>query len=353
MMARALRLAERGAYTTRPNPMVGCVIAHGDEIIGEGWHRRAGEAHAEVLALKVAGERARGSTAYVTLEPCAHHGRTPPCVDALIAAGVARVVAALRDPFPQVAGNGFQRLREAGIVVESGLMEDLARELNRGFLSRVQRARPWVRVKLAMSLDGRTALSTGESKWITGEAARADVQHWRARAGAILTGSGTVLADNPRLTARVPDAEIAPVLRVVLDRKLRTPAGFHLLDGHAPTLFFHSAEVSPDERFSQAECEVLPPDDNGLSLPAALQRLAERGINDIHVEAGPVLCGALFEQGLADELLLYIAPLMLGSDARALLQLPALSDMAGRWQLRVVDERKVGQDWRLILQPQA
>lgn len=353
MMARALRLAERGAYTTRPNPMVGCVIAHGGQVIGEGWHRRAGEAHAEVLALKAAGDRARGSTAYVTLEPCAHHGRTPPCVDALIAAGVGRVVAALRDPFPQVAGNGFQRLREAGIVVESGLMEELAGELNRGFLSRVQRARPWVRVKLAMSLDGRTALSTGESKWITGEAARADVQHWRARAGAILTGSGTVLADNPRLTARVPDAEIAPVLRVVLDRQLRTPAGFHLLDGQAPTLFFHSAEVSPDARFSQAECDVLPPDDHGLSLPAALQRLAERGINDVHVEAGPVLCGALFEQGLADELLLYIAPLLLGSDARPLLQLPSLTDMADRWQLRVVDERKVGQDWRLILQPQA
>ncbi|MEJ5207077.1 bifunctional diaminohydroxyphosphoribosylaminopyrimidine deaminase/5-amino-6-(5-phosphoribosylamino)uracil reductase RibD [Denitratimonas sp. CY0512] len=349
MMARALRLAERGAYTTRPNPMVGCVIAQGEEVVGEGWHQRAGGAHAEVLALHDAGERARGATAYVTLEPCAHHGRTPPCVDALIESGVTRVVAALRDPFPQVAGTGFERLREAGIVVESGLMETQARAINRGFLSRIERGRPWLRIKLAMSLDGRTALGNGESKWITGEAARDDVQHWRARAGAILTGSGTVLADDPRLTARVPEADIAPVLRVVLDRHLRTAAGMHLLDGSAPTLFFHVPGEVPDSRFSNVECEPLPLDENGLSLPAALQRLGERGINEIQVEAGPVLCGALFAQGLADELLLYIAPLLLGSEARPLLQLPALTDMAERWKLHVVDERKLGPDWRLLL----
>ena len=347
LMARALRLAERGAYTTRPNPMVGCVIAHGDEVIGEGWHQCAGGPHAEVFALREAGERARGATAYVTLEPCAHHGRTPPCADALIAAGVARVVAAVRDPFAQVDGAGFARLRAAGIEVASGAMEVQARELNRGFLSRIERGRPWLRVKLAMSLDGRTALANGESRWITGAPARADVQHWRARAGAILTGIGTVLADDPRLTARVPDADIAPPLRVVLDRRLRTPAGANVLDGSVPTLFFHAQDATPDARFSQVQCEVLPETEGGLSLNAALERLAARGINEVQVEAGPTLAGALFAQGLADEVLLYIAPVFLGSDARALMTLPSLTDMADRWRLRVLDECKVGADWRL------
>ncbi len=351
LMARALRLAERGACTARPNPMVGCVIARGDEVVGEGWHQRTGGPHAEVFALREAGERARGATAYVTLEPCAHHGRTPPCVDALVAAGVARVVAALRDPFPHVDGAGFERLRAAGIEVASGLMEAQARELNRGFLARIQRGRPWLRVKLAMSLDGRTALASGESKWITGEPARADVQHWRARAGAILTGSGTVLADDPRLTARVADAGIAPPLRVVLDRHLRTPANANVLDGSAPTLFFHAPDAVPDTRFSRAECEALPETGHGLALAAALERLAARGVNEAQVEAGPTLAGALFAQGLADELLLYVAPVFLGSDARPLLALPSLADMADRWRLRVVDECKVGADWRLRCVP--
>lgn len=347
MMARALRLAERGAYTTRPNPMVGCVIAQGDEIVGEGWHQRAGEPHAEVFALRAAGERARGATAYVTLEPCAHHGRTPPCADALIQAGVARVVAALRDPFAQVDGAGFARLRAAGIEVVSGLMEAQARELNRGFLSRIERGRPWLRLKLAMSLDGRTALANGQSKWITGEAARADVQRWRARAGAILTGSGTARADDPRLTARVPDADIAPPLRVVLDRHLRTPAGAHLLDGEAPTLFLHSPGVRPDARFARVECEALPESDSGLALTEALSLLAARGIGEVHVEAGPTLCGALMAQGLVDELLVYVAPVLLGSNARPLLELPVLADMSARWRLHQVDERRVGDDLRL------
>ncbi|MCX7562797.1 bifunctional diaminohydroxyphosphoribosylaminopyrimidine deaminase/5-amino-6-(5-phosphoribosylamino)uracil reductase RibD [Xanthomonadaceae bacterium XH05] len=351
MMVRALRLAERGAFTTRPNPMVGCVVACGDEIVGEGWHQRAGGPHAEVFALRAAGERARGATAYVTLEPCAHHGRTPPCVDALVESGVARVVAAMRDPFPQVAGHGFERLRAAGVVVDTGLLDVQARELNRGFLSRIERGRPRVRVKLAMSLDGRTALANGDSKWITGEAARTDVQRWRARAGAILTGSGTVLADNPRLTARVPNADIAPVLRVVMDRALRTPAGMHVLAGDAPTLVFHAPDAMPDARYTQVECESLALAGDRLSLPLALERLAARGINDVHVEAGPVLSGALFEQGLVDELLLYVAPVLLGSSARPLLQLPALADMAERWHLQVVDHGKVGEDWRLVLRP--
>ena len=378
-MAHALRLAERGLYTTQPNPRVGCVIAHGDEVVGSGWHQRAGEPHAEVFALREAGERARGATAYVTLEPCAHHGRTPPCADALVAAGVARVVVAAEDPFPQVAGRGIEKLRTAGIAVHAGLQRDEARELNIGFFSRIERGRPFVRVKLAMSLDGRTALANGGSKWITGEAARADVQRWRARSSAILTGSGTVLADDPRLTVRLGESlpsdrqgeELsrapapcpAPLpggererfvasLRVVLDRRLRTPAGSHVLDGSAPTLLLHGAQAAAaDERFARVEHAVVAERDGVLDLPAVLALLAGRGCNELHVEAGPTLCGALFAQGLADELLLYVAPVLLGDAARPLLRLPALDDMAGRWRLRVVEQRPVGPDWRLRLRP--
>jgi diaminohydroxyphosphoribosylaminopyrimidine deaminase/5-amino-6-(5-phosphoribosylamino)uracil reductase len=352
-MAHALRLAERGLYTTQPNPRVGCVIAQGDEVVGRGFHQRAGEPHAEVFALREAGERARGATAYVTLEPCAHHGRTPPCADALIAAGVARVVIASEDPFPQVDGRGTSRLRAAGVTVDIGLMRDAARELNAGFFSRIERSRPFVRVKLAMSLDGRTALANGESKWITGEGARADVQRWRARSSAILTGSGTVLADNPRLTVRLPDDEaFTPPLRVVLDRQLRTPAGSHVLDGSAPTLLLHGAAAScGDDRFARVERTELPMQHDTLDLRAALALLAGRGCNELHVEAGPTLCGALFAAGLVDELLLYIAPLLLGDAARPLLQLPTLGEMARRWQLQVIDQRQIGADWRLQLRP--
>ncbi len=352
-MAHALRLAERGLYTTQPNPRVGCVIAHGDEVVGTGFHQRAGEPHAEVYALREAGERARGATAYVTLEPCAHHGRTPPCADALVAAGVKRVVIAAEDPFPQVAGRGIGKLRDAGVRVDVGLMRETARELNVGFFSRIERGRPWVRVKLAMSLDGRTALASGESKWITGEAARADVQRWRARSSAILSGSGTVLADDPRLTVRLPEGEaFAPPLRVVLDRQLRTPTGSHVLDGSVPTLLLHGATASgADERFARIERIALPAPGDALDLRAVLALLAGRGCNEVHVEAGPTLCGALFAAGLADELLLYVAPLLLGDAARPLLHLPSLDDMARRWQLRVIDQRQLGMDWRLQLRP--
>lgn len=351
MMARALRLAERGAFTTRPNPMVGCVIARGDEVVGEGWHVRAGEPHAEVFALQQAGERARAATAYVTLEPCSHHGRTPPCADALIEAGVARVVVATGDPNPQVAGQGMARLRAAGIELCHGLMQDEARTVNRGFFSRIERGRPWLRVKLAMSLDGRTALANGDSKWITGEAARADVQRWRAQAGAILTGSGTLLADDPRLTVRMPNTEVAPVLRVVLDRPLRTPQGSNVLDGSAPTLVFHAPNAVPGLHLAQIACEAVPLQGEGLSLAGVLERLAARGINEVQVEAGPKLSGALFAQGLVDELLLYVAPVLLGSSARPLMDVPSLSDMADRWRLECVDERRIGDDWRLLLRP--
>ncbi|RDD82978.1 bifunctional diaminohydroxyphosphoribosylaminopyrimidine deaminase/5-amino-6-(5-phosphoribosylamino)uracil reductase RibD [Dyella tabacisoli] len=352
-MAHALRLAEHGRYTTQPNPRVGCVIAHGSDVVGIGWHQRAGEPHAEVFALREAGTRAQGATAYVTLEPCAHHGRTPPCADALVAAGVARVVIAAEDPFPQVAGRGIEKLRAAGISVDTGLMREAARELNIGFFSRIERGRPWLRVKLAMSLDGRTALANGESKWITGEAAREDVQRWRARSSAILSGSGTVLADNPRLTVRlVGDGFVAP-LRVVLDRQLRTPSGSHVLDGAAPTLLLHAPTANRDDsRFAAVECVAVAEQDGALDLHAVLAMLAERGCNEVHVEAGPTLCGALFAAGLVDELLLYIAPLLLGDGARPLLCLPPLADMAARWQLHTLDRRQLGDDTRLLLRPQ-
>jgi len=267
------------------------------------------------------------------------------------------VVIAAEDPFPQVAGRGIAMLREAGISVENGLMRDAARELNIGFFSRIERGRPWLRIKLAMSLDGRTALANGESKWITGEAARADVQRWRARSSAILAGSGTVLADNPRLTVRLPDDQaFTPPLRVVLDRQLRTPAGSHVLDGSVPTLILHSATIDDsadegDEPSSPSEYLFVPEQGNALDLKAVLTLLAERGCNEVQVEAGPVLCGALFAAGLVDELLLYIAPLFLGDSARPLLHLPSLDDMAHRWKLQMIEQRQVGGDWRLRLRP--
>jgi len=349
-MAQALRLAERGAYTTRPNPMVGCVIAHGDTVVGQGWHQRAGGPHAEVFALHEAGERARGATAYVTLEPCAHHGRTPPCALALIEAGVARVVAAMRDPFPQVNGGGFDLLRNAGIAVQSGLMEAPARELNRGFLSRVERGRPWLRLKYGMSLDGRTAMADGESKWITAAAARADVQRWRARAGAILTGAGTVLADDPSLTVRLDeDAEVLPPLRVVLDPSLRALGPAKLREGEAPTLYLHAPEVGAPA-LNDAEFAAVPrAGDSGLDLAAVSTLLAERGINEVQVEAGAVLGGAWLRAGLVDELLLYQAPVLLGDTARPLLAGLGIDTMAQRLPLRLHDVRQVGADLRLLL----
>jgi len=354
-MAHALRLAERGLYTTHPNPRVGCVIAHGERVVGAGFHVRAGEPHAEVHALREAAEQARGATAYVTLEPCAHHGRTPPCADALIAAGVSRVVIAAEDPFPQVAGRGIGKLKDAGIAVETGLMREAARELNIGFFSRIERGRPWVRVKLAMSLDGRTALANGESKWITGEAARADVQRWRARSSAILTASGTVLADNPRLTVRLRDGEVfTPPWRVVLDNRLRTPPDSHVLDGSMPTLVMHNEQYAPtDPRFQAVELAVVTEKGGAMDLHAVMAELGRRQISEVHVEAGPSLCGSLFAAGLVDELLLYVAPVLLGDNAQPLMGLPSLTDMASRWKLRTIDRRVLGEDLRLLLRPEA
>ena len=361
LMARALRLAEQGLATTQPNPRVGCVIALGEDVIGEGWHRRAGGPHAEIFALRAAGERAKGATAYVTLEPCGRFGRTPPCADALITAGIARIVIASEDEF-QREGGALDRLRAAGVGIESGLMRDVARELNRGFFSRIERGRPWVRIKLATSLDGRTALANGESKWITGEAARADVQHWRARSSAILTGTGTARLDDPRLTVRAgerakfeaarPDGvETVKPLRVVLDTRLALPAGAHLLDGSAPTLVLHGALARADARHANVETASVEMRDDRLDLGSVMTLLAARGVNELQVEAGPVLCGALFEQGLVDEWLLYVAPIVLGDRAKATLTLPPLETMSERRQFRVIDRREIGEDTRLLLRP--
>ncbi|NYF37261.1 bifunctional diaminohydroxyphosphoribosylaminopyrimidine deaminase/5-amino-6-(5-phosphoribosylamino)uracil reductase RibD [Stenotrophomonas sp. JAI102] len=349
-MAHALRLAERAAYTARPNPMVGCVIARDEVVVGEGWHQRTGGPHAEVFALRQAGEQARGATAYVTLEPCAHHGRTPPCALALIEAGVSRVVAAMRDPFPKVDGGGFVLLRESGIAVAEGLMAAQARELNQGFLSRIERGRPWVRVKLAASLDGRTAMADGRSKWITGAAAREDVQHWRARAGAILTGAATVLADDPMLTVRLTDTEVLPPLRVVLDARLRSLDCARVREGGAPTLYLHDAAVRPPEA-AGAEFASVPSHDGRLDLGAMLALLAERGINEVHTEAGATLAGALLAGGWVDELLLYQAPTLLGEHGLPLLSGLGIHAMDDQRRMRVVDQRQVGGDLRLLLRP--
>lgn len=362
MMTRALRLAERGAYTTKPNPMVGCVIADGDAVIAEGWHAVAGGPHAEIVALQAAGDRARGATVYVTLEPCAHTGKTGPCADALIAAGVGRVVAAMRDPFPQVDGAGFDALRAAGIAVEHGLMAAAARHLNHGFLSRVERKRPWVRVKLATSLDGRTALANGDSKWISGEASRRDVMHWRARAGALLTGAGTVLADDPQLTVRFDESAsddsasgeriaFVPPLRVVLDPGLATVGRGRIRDGAAPTLYLHSANAKPPRDFGAAHA-VVPMRDGLLDLTAVLQLLAARGINEVQVEAGATLAGALLRADLVDEVLLYVAPVLLGADARPLFDGLHIDEMSQRLRLQTVETRRLGDDLRLLLRPE-
>ncbi|SEK46330.1 diaminohydroxyphosphoribosylaminopyrimidine deaminase [Pseudoxanthomonas sp. GM95] len=351
-MARALRLAERGAWTAKPNPMVGCVIAYGDAVVGEGFHQYAGQPHAEVFALRQAGERARGATAYVTLEPCAHTGRTGPCAEALVAAGVSRVVAAMRDPFPQVDGAGFEKLHAAGIAVQVGLLEAQVRELNRGFISHVVRGRPWVRVKLGASLDARTAMASGESKWITGASARADVQRWRARAGAIVTGARTVIADDPSLTARPEeDQPFLPPLRVVLDATLSSLAHTRVQEGEAPTLYLHGPMPTRIADHDNVRYQEVPLAGGRLDLRAVLATLAQHRICEIQIEAGATLSGELVAAGLVDELLLYVAPTLLGDSARPLLSHLNIAALTEQQHLRVVDERRIGQDLRLLLRP--
>jgi diaminohydroxyphosphoribosylaminopyrimidine deaminase / 5-amino-6-(5-phosphoribosylamino)uracil reductase len=358
-MQRALTLAARGLQTTDPNPRVGCVIAQRGRVVGEGWHERAGEAHAEVAALRAAGSQAAGATVYVTLEPCSHHGRTPPCVEALIAARVARVVIAAGDPNPRVDGKGAAALRAAGIVVESGLMEEEATDLNGGFFRRMRTGRPLLRVKLAMSLDGRTALANGESRWITGEAAREDVHRWRARSSAVLTGVGTVLADDPRLDVRLPD-EPGVVrrqpLRVVLDSQLRTPPGARLFQTPGEVLILTTLSAPEDPRALSltahgARLESLPLDGERIALSAVLDRLGELEQNEVLVEAGATLAGELLRQALADELLLYVGLRLLGPSARALVAMPPLSRLADAASFSLIDIQQVGDDLRLRLRP--
>ncbi len=347
-MAQALRLAERGLYTTSPNPRVGCVLVKEGKVVGEGWHERAGEPHAEVHALRAAGRAARGSTAYVTLEPCSHHGRTPPCADALITAGVERVVAAMQDPNPLVAGQGLQKLRAAGIEVECSLMEAAARELNIGFISRMTRGRPWVRSKIAASLDGRTALANGTSKWITGEAARHDVQHWRARSCVVLTGIGTVLADDPQLNVRIETGR--QPLRVVLDGQLRISPLAKVLQNGKTLIYTASSDAAKRQAILACGAEVVTlADANGqVDLAAVLRDLGRRGINEVLVEAGRTLNGALLQADLVDELVLYLAPQLLGDAARGLADLGELTQLEQRTELQWQDVRQVGGDLRVI-----
>jgi diaminohydroxyphosphoribosylaminopyrimidine deaminase/5-amino-6-(5-phosphoribosylamino)uracil reductase len=348
-MAQALRLAELGLYGTSPNPRVGCVLVADGQCVGSGWHRRAGEPHAEVLALRDAKDKARNATVYVTLEPCSHHGRTPPCADTLIAAGVARVVVAVQDPNPAVAGAGIAKLRAAGIAVDVGLMEAAATELNRGFFARMSRGRPWLRSKIAISMDGRTALANGASKWITGAAARRDVQHWRARSCAVLTGIGTVLADDARLNVRDVETERQP-LRVVLDSRLRMPPTARMLE--QGNVLIYAASCDPEKiaalEKAGAAVHVLADEHGQVGLPAMLGDLAQRGCNEVLLEAGNILNGALLRAGLVDELLLYVAPQLLGDSARGMAQLGELTALDQRINLKWQDVRQVGNDMRII-----
>jgi len=344
MMRRALDLAERGLFTTTPNPRVGCVLTHGNEVVGAGWHETAGGPHAEVLALRQAGDRAAGATVYVTLEPCSHHGRTPPCVDALKQAGVARVVAAMRDPNPQAARGGHA-LAASGVRFESGLMEEEAKELNIGFVSRITRARPWVRLKVAASLDGRTALQNGKSQWITGPEARRDGHRWRARACAVLTGAGTVVADDPRFTVREVETPRQP-LRVIVDSRLETPRGARILKGDGVLVFSGRPGA-----LENAEVVALPNPNGKVDLPRMLAELARRGINELHVEAGSRLNASMVREGCVDELLLYLNPSFLGDAAQGILDLPALGSLDERVRLDLVSVDRVGEDLRILARP--
>jgi len=349
-MQRALRLAQKGLYSTDPNPRVGCVLVKDGNIVGEGWHKKAGEAHAEVLALRQAGSDAKAATAYVTLEPCSHTGKTPPCAEALVQARVSRVVVAMQDPNPLVAGQGIKRLQDNAIEVESGLMEVQARALNPGFIKRMETGLPYVRVKMAMSLDGRTAMASGESQWITGQAARKDVQLLRARSSAILTGIGTVLSDDPFMNVRISAQElnvdeVRQPLRVVLDSGSRFPARAKIAEVDGDVLIMTTSKNDLDNAVQ------LPEKDGHVDLNAALNYLAEQEINEIHVEAGAILSGAFLQQQLVDEIVVYMAPHIMGDEARGLFALPGLSKMKDRISLDIQDVRMLGKDIRITAKP--
>ncbi|MEN8712546.1 MAG: bifunctional diaminohydroxyphosphoribosylaminopyrimidine deaminase/5-amino-6-(5-phosphoribosylamino)uracil reductase RibD [Arenicellales bacterium] len=355
-MARALQLANRGIATTQPNPRVGCVIVKEDQIIAEGWHEKAGLPHAEIMALQQAGGQARGATAFVTLEPCSHYGRTPPCADALIASGISEVVIAMQDPNPLVAGQGMQKLTQTGIKVRSGLLQPQAEELNRGFVSRMTRGRPWVTVKLAASLDGRSAMSSGESQWITGSQARSDVQRLRAASSAVMTGSGTVLADDPSLTVRLDGVDWQP-LRVVLDSHLSIPDSAKIFKDRQP-LLIATVTAEDDDRFQQIkglgiDIRRFPGQAGRVDSTSLLKCLAEDySCNEVLVEAGSVVCGSLLADRLVDEIVLYLAPIVMGSAAKGLFDIPGLESMSQKIHLSVKDVRAVGQDWRFTVRPE-
>jgi diaminohydroxyphosphoribosylaminopyrimidine deaminase/5-amino-6-(5-phosphoribosylamino)uracil reductase len=348
-LSRALDLAARGLYTTDPNPRVGCVIVSDERVLGEGWHVRAGEAHAEVNALRAAGAQARGATVYVSLEPCSHTGRTPPCADALIAAGVARVVCCTRDPFPKVAGAGIERLQRAGIAVQVGAFSEEARGLNVGYFSRHEHGRPYVRLKLAMSLDGRTAAAGGGRTWISGEVSRGDVQTWRARSSAVLTGAGTVRSDDPQLNVRLNYGPwVRQPVRVVLDPQLSSPRAAKIFDPAEEALVFAAPET-PVGSFKDLKVERIPRAAGGLDLEAVMQNLTAREVNELLVECGPTLAGALIARRLVDELVLYVAPKLLGEDAPPLLHVKGGNQPLPQFELR--DSQRFGDDMRLILKP--
>lgn len=357
-MAKAIQLAEKGLYTTQPNPRVGCVIVSDGQVVGEGYHLQAGGPHAEIHALREAGERARGATAYVSLEPCSHHGKTPPCADALIEAKVSRVVCAMQDPNPLVAGKGLEKLRQAGIDVESGVMQAEAEAVNPGFIKRMRSGLPYVRVKLAMSLDGRTAMASGESQWITGEAARKDVQKLRARSSVVLTGSGTVLADDPSMNVRLTASDLGiPVephqpLRAIIDSELKvSPRGrIFQLDGET-VVFTQASRVKSQPGFQQLVGLDQDAETGQLDLKQALAWLAQQQANEVHVEAGSRLCGALLARQLVDEIVVYLAPHIMGDSAMGLFHLPGITQMNQRIELRTLEMRAIGNDWRLRLRP--
>jgi diaminohydroxyphosphoribosylaminopyrimidine deaminase/5-amino-6-(5-phosphoribosylamino)uracil reductase len=360
-MARALQLAERGLYTTEPNPRVGCVLVRDGAVIAEGWHRRAGEGHAEVEALAAVNNQAQGATAYVTLEPCSHQGKTGPCCDALIKAGVSRVVAAMQDPNPLVAGRGFRRLEEAGVAVRQGVLEAQARALNPGFIKRMETGQPYVRIKLAMSVDGRTAMASGESQWITGAAARSDVQKLRARSSAIVTGVGTVLHDDPSMTVRaeqlglfeglvseqldVADVTRRQPLRVVLDSAFQTPPTAKIVNQPGRTWIVGASR--PERTIGDAELKCIANAAGRVDLKGVLEALAASECNEVLVEAGAELSGAFLQAGLVDELVIYMAPKLLGDAARPLMALPGMDKMADQVNLQVTEMRSVGDDWRI------
>src|SRR5712671_6232088 len=348
-MEQALELAGRGLYTTTPNPRVGCVIVGDGAVVGTGWHEKAGMPHAEVLALKAAGARSRGATLYVNLEPCSHHGRTPPCVDAIVEADVKRVVAAIQDPNPKVAGAGFAKLRAAGIAVEQGLMEEEARELNIGFFARMTRGRPWMRMKVAASLDGRTALANGKSQWITGEAARQDGHRWRARACAVLTGFGTVRDDDPQLNVRGVDTP-RQALKIVVDSKFETSPSARLLK-EGKTLVVgavNDAKRIASLKKAGAEVVIIPNDGGKVELFKLMQELARRELNEIHVEAGTKLNGSLFQAGVVDELLVYLAPSIIGDSGRGMFNLPEFTRLSQATALKIREIERVGADLRIL-----